>query len=64
MLLYMTSGLRSRTSINLETDLEAGVYEVRLRMTSKKHPQRPKVEDVIRIGWTDSRVKLLHICPS
>jgi hypothetical protein len=64
MLLRATSRLRTRTSINLKADLEARVYEVRLRMTNKKHPQRPKVEDVIKIDWTDSRVKLLHICPS
>ena len=51
-------------SINLEVDLEAGVYEVRLKVTSERRPERPKIEDVVRINWKDSRDKLLQICRS
>lgn len=54
----------SDRSINLEVDLEAGVYEVRLQITSERYPDRPKIEDVVRINWKDSRKKLLQICRS
>lgn len=54
----------SDRSINLEIDLEAGVYEVRLKITSDRYPDRPKIEDVVRINWKDSRDKLLQVCRS
>jgi Calpain family cysteine protease len=54
----------SDRSVNLEVDLEAGVYEVRLQITGDRCPERPKIEDVVRINWKDSRKKLLQICRS
>lgn len=51
-------------SINLEVDLEAGVYEVRLKITGLRYEERPKIEDVVRINWKNSREKLLQICRS
>lgn len=51
-------------SINLEVDLEAGVYEVRLKITNKRYPNRPKIEDVIRLNWNVSRDKLIELCRS
>lgn len=51
-------------SINLEVELEAGVYEVRLKIKSDMYTDRPKLEDVVRINWKNSRTKLLQTCRS
>jgi hypothetical protein len=51
-------------SINLEVELEAGVYEVRLKVVSVLDKTRSKVEDVIKVNWKDSRKKLLQTCRS
>jgi Calpain family cysteine protease len=51
-------------SISLEVDLEAGIYEVRLKVEGYRHPERPKIEDVVSINWKKSRDKLLQVCRS
>ena len=54
----------SMRSVNVEVELGAGVYEVRLKITSERHPGRPKIEDAVRLNWEHSREKLLQICRS
>ncbi|KAI9746078.1 MAG: hypothetical protein M1818_000759 [Claussenomyces sp. TS43310] len=47
-------------SASVELDLEAGKYEVRLRITGTRHDKADKVEDVIKSNWLGRRDKLLQ----
>ena len=47
-------------SINVETNLEAGRYEVRLHISARR-TDAPKVEDVIKSNWLERPEKLLRV---
>ena len=48
-------------STSVETDLEAGTYEVRLKISAYRASSAAKVEDVVKSNWLVRREKLLRI---
>jgi Calpain family cysteine protease len=48
-------------SVSAELDLEAGTYEVRLKISAYRDDDADKVEDVVKSNWLDRRNKLLQI---
>lgn len=48
-------------SVSVEVPLDAGTYEVRLRVSATRDDDADKVEDVVRDNWLDRREKLLQI---
>lgn len=48
-------------SVSLELDLEAGAYEVRLKISAYRDDSADKVEDIVRTNWLVRREKLLQI---
>ena len=50
-----------RRSVSVELDLEAGIYEVRLKVTAVRDDVEDKPEDVIKSNWLERKEKLLRI---
>ena len=48
-------------STSVETELEAGTYEVRLKISAYRSSNAAKVEDVVKSNWLIRREKLLRI---
>ena len=48
-------------SVSVELELEAGEYEVRLKISALRNRDADKVEDVVRTNWLARREKLLEI---
>jgi hypothetical protein len=48
-------------SISAELDLEAGTYEIRLKISAYRNDNADKVEDVVKFNWLDRRAKLLQV---
>lgn len=57
-----TSGeCEGQRSVNVELHLEAGTYEVRLKISASRDDNAEKIEDVVQCSWLDRRQKLLTI---
>lgn len=50
-----------RRSVNVDTELEAGKYFVLMKISAKRHAQRPTVEEVIRDNCRTKQDKLIQI---
>jgi hypothetical protein len=50
-----------KRSVSVELDLEAGSYEVRLKLSAVRDSTVSKAEDVIKTNWLNRREKLLKI---
>jgi len=48
-------------SVNVELDLEAGTYEVRLKISASRNDKAEKLKDVVEASWLTRRSKLLTI---
>ena len=48
-------------SVSVELELEAGAYEVRLKLSACRNDSAAKVEDIVRTNWLERREKLLQI---
>lgn len=48
-------------SVNVELDLEAGAYEVRLKLSASRNDKAEKIKDVVEASWLTRRSKLLTI---
>jgi hypothetical protein len=55
------SGCTWERSVATDLTLEAGTYEVRIKITGTRDEGKDKVEDVIKDNWLDRRDKLLQI---
>lgn len=52
---------KSNRSVSVELDLEAGMYEVRLKVSAVRDKEADKIEDVVKSNWLERREKLLGI---
>ena len=59
--LISSSGEHSVRSVSAEVDLEAGSYEVRLKVSAVRFEKADKIEDVIKTTWLARRKKLQRI---
>lgn len=50
-----------RRSVNVDTELEAGKYLIRMKISAKRDPQRPTVEEIIRDNCKAKQEKLIQI---
>lgn len=50
-----------RRSVNVDTELEAGKYFIRMKISAKRDTQRPTVEEIIRDNCRDKQEKLIQI---
>lgn len=48
-------------SVSVELDLEAGTYEVRMKVSAVRDDHADKIEDVVKSNWLRRREKLLRI---
>jgi len=48
-------------SVSIELDLDAGVYELRLKISAERDDHAYKIEDIVRTNWLVRREKLLQI---
>jgi len=51
----------TQRSVNTELFLEAGTYEVRLKISAARDEHAAKVEDVVKENWLKRREKLLRV---
>ncbi|OBT63200.1 hypothetical protein VE03_07754 [Pseudogymnoascus sp. 23342-1-I1] len=48
-------------SVSAELFLEAGTYEIRMKVSAERNEKAHKVEDIVKGNWLDRREKLLQV---